>query len=97
MSQLFHKVRSQSKITAFNFEANSSRLGKVDILWLDGGWVAKTPKSEITSWYDAQLKDNESGYLKNRIVNQDIKMDELVDKAREKQPGRSVSQPADRD
>jgi hypothetical protein len=33
MSQLFHKVRSQSKITAFNFEANSSRLGKVDILW----------------------------------------------------------------
>ena len=61
--------------------------GKVDILWLDGGWVAKTPKSEITSWYDAQLKDNESGYLKNRIVNQDIKMDELVDKAREKQPG----------
>lgn len=61
--------------------------GKVDILWLDGGWVAKTPKSEITSWYDAQLKDNESGYLKNRIVNQDIKMDELVKKAREKQPG----------
>lgn len=61
--------------------------GKVDILWLDGGWVAKTPKSEITSWYDAQLKDNESGYLKNRIVNQDIKMDELVEKARKEQPG----------
>ncbi|MEX0315117.1 MAG: alpha-L-fucosidase [Allomuricauda sp.] len=61
--------------------------GKVDILWLDGGWVAKTPKSQITSWYDQQLKNNKSGYLKNRIVNQDIEMDELVKKARKKQPG----------
>ncbi|MCM4164548.1 alpha-L-fucosidase [Arenibacter sp. A80] len=61
--------------------------GKVDILWLDGGWVAKTPKSEITNWYEQQLVNNENGYLKNRIVNQDIKMDELVVKAREKQPG----------
>ena len=61
--------------------------GKVDILWLDGGWVAKTPKSEITNWYEQQLVNNDNGYLKNRIVNQDIKMDELVVKAREKQPG----------
>ncbi len=61
--------------------------GKVDILWLDGGWVAKTPKSAITSWYDQQLTNNENGYLKHRIINQDIKMDELVVKAREKQPG----------
>jgi len=60
--------------------------GKIDILWLDGGWVAKTPKSQITSWYDEQLKNNDNGYLKHRIVNQDIKMDELVVKAREKQP-----------
>jgi len=61
--------------------------GKVDILWLDGGWVAKTPKSEITNWYEQQLVNNDNGYLKHRIVNQDIKMDELVGKAREKQPG----------
>lgn len=61
--------------------------GKVDILWLDGGWVAKTPKSEITNWYERELVNNENGYLKNRIVNQDIKMDDLVAKAREKQPG----------
>ncbi len=61
--------------------------GKVDILWLDGGWVAKTPKSSITSWYDQQLQNNENGYLKHRIINQDIKMDELVKKARVKQPG----------
>lgn len=61
--------------------------GKVDILWLDGGWVAKTPKSDITNWYEQQLVNNDNGYLKHRIVNQDIKMDELVEKARGKQPG----------
>lgn len=60
--------------------------GKIDILWLDGGWVAKTPKSEIISWYDKQLKNKENGYLAHRIINQDIKMDEFVIKAREKQP-----------
>ena len=60
--------------------------GKVDILWLDGGWVAKTPKSQITSWYDNQIKNAENGYLMHRIVNQDIRMDELVEKARKKQP-----------
>ncbi len=60
--------------------------GKVDILWLDGGWVAKTPKSSITSWYDQQLSNSESGYLPRRIVNQDIRMDELVEKARKIQP-----------
>jgi len=61
--------------------------GKIDILWLDGGWVAKKPKSQITSWYDEQLMNSENGYLKNRVVSQDIRMDELVIKAREKQPG----------
>jgi alpha-L-fucosidase len=60
--------------------------GKVDILWLDGGWVAKTPKQQIKSWYDTQLKKVKNGYLKHRIVNQDIRMDELVVKARKKQP-----------
>jgi len=63
-----------------------SDYGKIDILWLDGGWVAKKSKSTITSWYDQKLKNSENGYLKHRIVNQDIKMDELVEKAREKQP-----------
>ncbi|MCT4588022.1 MAG: alpha-L-fucosidase [Carboxylicivirga sp.] len=64
-----------------------SDYGKVDIMWLDGGWVAKTPKNQITSWYDAQLKNNDNGYLKHRIVNQDIKIDDLVEKMRKKQPG----------
>ncbi|MBJ6367424.1 alpha-L-fucosidase [Snuella sedimenti] len=61
--------------------------GKIDILWLDGGWVAKTPKAEITEWYKHTVANDEEGYLKHRIINQDIKMDELVVKARKKQPG----------
>lgn len=60
--------------------------GKIDILWLDGGWVAKTSKNTISKWYDQQLKNNENGYLKQRIINQDINMDALVVKARQKQP-----------
>ncbi|WP_308991341.1 alpha-L-fucosidase [Mariniflexile litorale] len=63
--------------------------GKVDILWLDGGWVAKTPENEIKAGYSSKFLENESnnGFIKHRVVNQDIKMDELVVKAREKQPG----------
>ena len=61
--------------------------GKVDILWLDGGWVAKQSKDEIKNFYDQNVKESESGFLKGNIVNQDIRMDELVEKARQKQPG----------
>ncbi len=63
-----------------------SDYGKIDILWLDGGWVKHTPKTEIEEWYTKQLATAPLGYLKHRIINQDIKMDELVEKAREKQP-----------
>lgn len=61
--------------------------GNIDILWLDGGWVAHESKEDITSWYDGQLQNNDNGYLKHRIVNQDIKMDSLVSQARIAQPG----------
>ncbi|QTD39367.1 alpha-L-fucosidase [Polaribacter batillariae] len=63
--------------------------GKVDILWLDGGWVAKVTKEEIKKAYKAKFIENKSGngFIKHRVVNQDIKMDELVVKARKKQPG----------
>lgn len=61
--------------------------GEVDILWLDGGWVAKQSEEDIKEWYHKKLNDTESGFLKGTIVNQDIRMDELVDKVREKQPG----------
>ncbi len=60
--------------------------GPLDILWLDGGWVKRTPKEEIDSWYGAELKSAPAGYLKHRIINQDIRMDELVAKARAVQP-----------
>ncbi len=61
--------------------------GNIDILWLDGGWVRIQTKDEIKKWYTDQLKNNTNGYLKHRIINQDIKMDDLVKKAREVQPG----------
>jgi alpha-L-fucosidase len=55
--------------------------GKMDILWLDGGWVKKMSDEEIFKAITA--KD----YKFTRIQNQDIRMDELVKKARAKQPG----------
>ncbi len=61
--------------------------GKVDILWLDGGWVAKKPASLIEQAYAAKGEGTPSGFIKSRTVNQDIRMDELAAKAREKQPG----------
>jgi len=61
--------------------------GEVDILWLDGGWVAKESKENMSNWYIKKAMDTKSGFLKSTIVNQDIRMDELVLKAREKQPG----------
>jgi alpha-L-fucosidase len=61
--------------------------GKMDILWLDGGWVAKESKESIGTYYANHSANTESGFLKTKLVNQDIRMDELVEKAREKQPG----------
>jgi alpha-L-fucosidase len=55
--------------------------GKLDILWLDGGWVKKMSEEEVFKYITA--KD----YKFTRIQNQDIRMDELVAKARQKQPG----------
>ena len=64
-----------------------SDYGKMDILWLDGGWVSKASKEEIIDWFTKTLESDNQAYLKHRMVNQDIKMDELVVKVREKQPG----------
>ena len=61
--------------------------GKIDILWLDGGWVSKKPTSMIENAYAARLKETSTGFIKNRVVDQDIRMDEIAAKAREKQPG----------
>ena len=61
--------------------------GRMDILWLDGGWVKKRSKDEIERMYAERLGESPSGFIKSRVVNQDPRMDELVAKAREKQPG----------
>jgi alpha-L-fucosidase len=55
--------------------------GRVDILWLDGGWVRKMSDEQVMRYRTSSV-DN---YV--RVQSQDIRMDELVEKAREKQPG----------
>lgn len=55
--------------------------GKVDILWLDGGWVAPMTEEEVRE------RVNKPGYKFIHYQNQDIRMGELKNKAREKQPG----------
>lgn len=64
-----------------------SDYGPMDILWLDGGWVEKADPERIRQWYMDRIKETPLGYLKHHFINQDILMDELVAKAREKQPG----------
>jgi alpha-L-fucosidase len=55
--------------------------GKIDILWLDGGWVQKISQEDV------HRPVRTPGYKFIKIQNQDIRMDELVVKARQKQPG----------
>ncbi len=61
--------------------------GKIDILWFDGGWVQKKEKEYQKSYYNNQVSKTPGGYVETKEINQDIKMDELVEKVREKQPG----------
>ncbi len=61
--------------------------GKIDILWLDGGWVAKKTSEEIEKSYARKVSESTSGFIKTKTVNQDIRMDELVERVRAKQPG----------
>lgn len=64
-----------------------SEYGKMDILWLDGGWVCKTSKDELRDYYSRRISKISTGYLKNNIISQDIRMDELVEQCRQLQPG----------
>jgi alpha-L-fucosidase len=58
-----------------------SDYGKIDILWLDGGWVEKMSPEQIKAGINAP------DYKFMRLQNQDIRMDELAAKARQLQPG----------
>jgi len=55
--------------------------GPIDILWLDGGWVRTLTDAEISKYINAP------DYKFMHIQSQDIRMDELVQKARARQPG----------
>jgi alpha-L-fucosidase len=65
-------------------ELTGGDYGKLDILWLDGGQVQKMSKEDIRRFIQSP------GYNFSRIQSQDIRMDELVTKVREKQPGMIV-------
>lgn len=60
-----------------------SDYGKVDILWLDGGWVRKKTDEEIK---DELLEVYENSRYTRNPQSQDINMPQLVKEAREKQP-----------
>lgn len=60
-----------------------SDYGKVDILWLDGGWVRKTTDEEVKKY----LSDvSEGSRWARNPQNQDVNMQGLVDEVRAKQP-----------
>ncbi|MGN6342418.1 MAG: alpha-L-fucosidase [Ginsengibacter sp.] len=58
--------------------------GKIDILWLDGGWVRKKTDAEINEEYAQSRKE---GIYEFNSQSQDINMPLLAKEAREKQPG----------
>ncbi len=62
----------------------TSNYGKLDILWLDGGWVAKKTSDELKAEMQAEYEG--SRWARNP-QSQDINMPLLVKNARQKQPG----------
>jgi len=58
-----------------------SRYGRIDILWLDGGWVRVMSPEEV----QARMARPDNSQL--RIQSQDIEMPRLVESARRRQPG----------
>lgn len=65
-----------------------SNYGKVDILWMDGGWVRPLTKSQ--TWLIRKIEKLflKAGYTQlNPPQNQDMRISEMAEKARKKQPG----------
>ena len=61
----------------------ASNYGKLDILWLDGGWVRKKTDQDIK---DGLLEISEGSRWARNPQSQDIDMPRLVKEVREKQP-----------
>lgn len=55
--------------------------GKIDILWLDGGWVRPYEPEEILAY------KSRPDFKQPNLQNQDIRMGDIVKAARKKQPG----------
>jgi alpha-L-fucosidase len=65
-----------------------SNYGKIGILWLDGGWVRPLSAEEQVFSEVVNNLYTEKGYSMLRIPqNQDVRMDEVAENARKKQPG----------
>jgi alpha-L-fucosidase len=62
----------------------ASNYGKLDILWLDGGWVRKTTDEEVKNYL---IQQSEGSRWARNPQNQDIDMPRLVKEVRAKQPG----------
>lgn len=69
------------QFTTTQIDELMSHYGRIDILWLDGGWVRHLSADEIRAYL------NSPGYKFTRIQSQDINMPALAAKARHKQPG----------
>lgn len=61
-----------------------SDYGKIDILWLDGGWVRKTSDEEVKNYL---LETFDGVRYSRNPQNQDIDIERLAKNARKKQPG----------
>lgn len=60
-----------------------SNYGRLDILWLDGGWVSKKTEEQIK---ETLLEEYEGSRWARNPQSQDIDMDGMVKAVREKQP-----------
>lgn len=69
------------KFTHAQIDELMSRYGRIDILWLDGGWVRPRTDAEIA----AEIRRPD--YKFARVQSQDIDMPRLVAEARARQPG----------
>jgi alpha-L-fucosidase len=69
------------KFTHKQIDELMSDYGEIDILWLDGGWVQVYSPQELYEF------KNTIGFKQVNLQSQDVRMSEIVEKARKKQPG----------
>jgi len=66
----------------------TTNYGKLDILWLDGGWVHALPPEEKAFYQKLNAESLEHGLSPLKLPqDQDVQMDKIAAKARQNQPG----------